>query len=807
MRRLYSTDREWTRSRFLQRVELFIRSCLAHGEQTATDTHIRPSIPPVLLCSLICWGSCAALYTLFREVLDGLAFGFLVVGVVFGVAFLALGIKTGRLVLMSVLLGLAIGTSSAANGAYVQRCLLDTVNDGSIDVKVLELLDDAREPTFSRFATAYAYDEAGHRYKVRVYLDAEESILRYGQVLSVTGTIAPDSEQSAQSSWTNGIVGTVTPKKITPGSRSDLLGGVIDIRNVAIDAICGLGGSEEVRAVLCALVCGYRVDLYDSDAYTDFKIAGLAHLVAVSGSHLSLVTMLLGSILSTFRVSKVRKTLLQVALVFGYLVFTGMPISAIRAALMASASLVAFTVRRRASSLNALGVCLLAFIAFEPQSAVSTSLALSATSVLGILVFTKLFLGWTSDFKIPALRKIGESVATTMAASILSAPLSACLFNQLPIISPIANLVAAPLFTAVCMFGVLASFLAVIVPPVGTLLLGLALAMCEVMCATIHLVSSLPFASVPFVGNVPISIVATAVAATLLWRWWPRLSVAAVSILVAFLVATSLVCYSVGSTQAGLQLVALDVGQGDAILVRDGGNAILIDTGKEDQKLLAALARAGIVHLDAVILTHADADHVRSLGALTGIVQVDCVIIHRDAFSCPCSNCADMVANAKKLVGDDSVKGVSEGDSITLGRVEFSVIWPYRYVDEGGNCDSLCLFADFDADGDGSCDARALLCGDAEDTQLDEMLKRGVLSSVDIYKVGHHGSRKAIDDDTARKLSPKISLVSVGAYNSYGHPATSTLESLRLAGSKVYRTDESGDIMCSIGVQSVSVSP
>lgn len=807
MRRLYSSGGEWTRSRFFQRGELFIRSCLAHGEQTTTDSHIRPSIPPVLLCSLVAWGACAALYTLFRDVLTDLVVVFFVLGVVSGVTSLVLGIKTGRLLVMSILLGLAIGTCSAASGAYIQRCLMDTVNDGSVDVVVLELLDDARESSFSRSTTAYAYDGTGNRYKVRVYLDAEESVLRYGQVLSITGTIAPISEQSAQSSWTNGIIGTVSPKTIVPGSRSDVYGGVVSVRNAAIDAIYGLDGSDEARAVLCALICGYRVDLYDSDAYTDFKIAGLAHLIAVSGSHLSLVTMLAGSILSAFRISKGRKTLLQVILVFGYLVFAGMPISAIRAALMASASLIAFTVRRRASSLNALGVCLLAFIAFEPQSAVSTSLALSASSVLGILVFTQLFLGWTSDVKIPAMRKVGESVATTMAASVLSAPLSACLFNQLPIVSPLANLVAAPLFTAVCMLGVLASVLAVIAPPIGTLLLGMALAMCEVMCATIHLISSLPFASIPFVGNVPVSIVITAVAATLLWSWWPRLTVLATSILVAVLVAVSVVCHSVGSAQAGLQLVALDVGQGDAILVRDEDSAILIDTGKEDQKLLTALARAGIVHLDAVILTHADADHVQSMSALMGMVQVDCVIIHRDALSCSCSNCADMVTNAKKLVGGDSVKGVSVGDSLSCGRINLSVIWPYRYEDEGGNCDSLCLLADFDADDDGFRDARALLCGDAEDAQLYEMYERGLLSSVDIYKVGHHGSRKAIDDETARKLSPKISLVSVGAYNSYGHPASSTLESLRLAGSKVYRTDESGDIVCTIGIRSVSVSP
>lgn len=126
------------------------------------------------------------------------------------------------------------------------------------------------------------------------------------------------------------------------------------------------------------------------------------------------------------------------------------------------------------------------------------------------------------------------------------------------------------------------------------------------------------------------------------------------------------------------------------------------------------------------------------------------------------------------------------------------VIWPQRFEDEGGNADSLCLKALADVDGDGSTDWTALLVGDAERDQMKELLDVGAVEGVDIYKVGHHGSKNALDEQVALALSPRISLVSAGAGNRYGHPAAETLEILERAGSRVLRTDESGDVSCKL---------
>lgn len=85
------------------------------------------------------------------------------------------------------------------------------------------------------------------------------------------------------------------------------------------------------------------------------------------------------------------------------------------------------------------------------------------------------------------------------------------------------------------------------------------------------------------------------------------------------------------------------------------------------------------------------------------------------------------------------------------------------------------------------------------------MLSAGLIEGVDVYKVGHHGSKNALTQDQAAKLSPRVSLCSVGAGNRYGHPAASTVEALERAGSAVVRTDEHGDVACRFAKDHISV--
>lgn len=243
------------------------------------------------------------------------------------------------------------------------------------------------------------------------------------------------------------------------------------------------------------------------------------------------------------------------------------------------------------------------------------------------------------------------------------------------------------------------------------------------------------------------------------------------------------------------EIRALDVGQGDALLVRSERSALLVDTGMDDTELLKGLAELGVRKLDAVLVTHPDADHCGSLEALRGAVEVGRVLVAQDGLTCTCENCTGL-RRAAERVSPGTLEGVSPGDVIEIGAFTARVVGPDEYQDEGGNDDSVCLVVEYaprEAKGENGA-WTALLCGDAEAEQLETYLEEGRISDIDLLKVPHHGAKAGLTEDVVSALSPDIAVVSVGADNSYGHPASEIVGMLEAAGTSVLRTDQQGAI-------------
>ena len=115
------------------------------------------------------------------------------------------------------------------------------------------------------------------------------------------------------------------------------------------------------------------------------------------------------------------------------------------------------------------------------------------------------------------------------------------------------------------------------------------------------------------------------------------------------------------------------------------------------------------------------------------------------------------------------------------------------------------MLCNIDVNKDNTIDTTALFCGDAEYKAIEAMQQKNRLGHVDIYKVGHHGSKNALRESSAKILSPKISLFSVGAGNTYGHPTQTTLDYCANVGSQIYRTDNQGTITCYIHPNKINV--
>ena len=558
-------------------------------------------------------------------------------------------------------------------------------------------------------------------------------------------------------------------------------------------------------ALLRALLIGDRSHLEDDGLYDAMKTVGLAHMVAVSGSHLAVVGAFISSLL--VRLSVPRKMCVIALCVFyiSYSVFTGLSAPVVRSAVMAGIAISCVFASRRSSPLAALSACVCVLVAIDPANAVSLSFFLSAASTFGVVVFTGLFSSWFEAAVWGKMRAACEAFGMTAAANLPIFPVTASVFARIPLVSPLSNLIAAPAFSVLLLGGLGSIVLAAVVPPLGTTLLEAMCLFSEALCQGAVMLSHIPYAAVPCSMGVVVAGAITVVCIAVLWAAWPRVSGGAVRAVVCVIAAASVICAAVVPRYASDEIVMLDVGQGDAILIRSQGAALLVDTGNQDSKLMSALARHGVSALDGVAITHHDDDHCGSLPMLDSLLAFGGVYLAAPTFSCGCEGCGELIDEARRVAGTRGVNGIAQGQSIQVGRFTCTALWPERFSEEGGNADSLCLLVEYDADGDGAIDSRALLTGDAEADQLDSMVEQGLVGHVDVFKAGHHGSKNGVSEEAYDALSPAIALVSAGERNRYGHPAPETLEALEDAGAQVFRTDRMGDVTCRFSNQGIEV--
>lgn len=775
--------------------------CDASGD----DKPPRPGLPLILPLALSLWAVCAASYTALGSLDAVCAQTSALAGAVGSIALAVRLARASHPRVVSVVLGCMLGLCCAGCGAVGLLREASLVECGA-QTWVFELVEDASSGDFGSTALACAESEEGATARVRLMFADEVSLL-HGARIEATAKLAAPSESNRAYLWSRGSCAVARIGSFSVVEQTGAVAAIRSARACAIEQLGAHGGSQ--AGLLQALACGYRNAIEDEGAYESYKTTGLAHLVAVSGAHLAIVCAMVGWVLKALRVPHGARLALQSALLLTYLVMAGVPVSAVRAAAMVLLSFSASLARRRNASANALALCLVVFVALDPTSSVSVSLLLSAGSTLGIILFAPLVASWFAGFPRPLRALVAEPAGLTLASSVATQPVSAALFSQVPLIAPVANIVAAPLFSLACVAALAASVLSCLAPAEAALFVSAAAALVAPLDATVGFLSSVSYACVAVdVPEVPM-IALSAATCTALWAAWPTFSVrglAAGSAVAAAALAAVLVVVPLFRAD---EIVMLDVGQGDALLVRSGGASVLIDTGNQDARLRSALGRQGVYALDALFVTHGDDDHCGSMGALAGVVAVDQVLLAADAQTCACKPCESLRASAEAAAGEQSVAYLEAGDTVRVGNFTLEVVWPHSFVDEGGNADSLCLLTTLDVDRDGEVDWTALFCGDAEADQVERVVEEQGLCArggVDVLKVGHHGARVSLTDELARALSPRVALISCGANNRYGHPNEETLERLESVDARIFRTDQSGDVKLTFTKDAMQVS-
>ena len=234
-----------------------------------------------------------------------------------------------------------------------------------------------------------------------------------------------------------------------------------------------------------------------------------------------------------------------------------------------------------------------------------------------------------------------------------------------------------------------------------------------------------------------------------------------------------------------LSVTFLDVGQGNAVLVEQGGVYMLIDGGNRDYSsfVVSYLKEQGVEKLAYVIASHYDADH------LNGVVGA----LH--AFSCGQVLAPDYVTDTRVYESfervikeqDIALAYPAVGDTYTLGDASFTVVCPKAYDPKEDNDNSVGIRLVYG-------DTSFLICGDAGKAEEQAMLDSGVTLESDVYLASHHGSDGSSTEAFMRAVSPSAVVISAGAGNSYGHPTRTVLDRVKACGAALYRTDLQGTI-------------
>lgn len=499
---------------------------------------------------------------------------------------------------------------------------------------------------------------------------------------------------------------------------------------------------------------------------------GLSHLLAVSGLHAGLAAGL--ALVAGGWLPRCLRLLTALAAVGLYLLVAGPRPSLLRASLMALLALGALLAERPPSAANALAWAALVPVLLRPATVGDLGYQLTVAATTGIVLLSpSLARRWT----LPG--KLSRPLAATVAAQLCVLPWSLPRFHLLVPAAALLNLVAVPwtaLALAVCFAWTGA---AVAVPELARPLSPLLDAVAVPFSWAGEARGALLWAVVPLAAS-GAGVWALGIALGLTARRFRPISLAGLMAVFS--------CQA-GAPRAdpGVVLTLLDVGQGDAILLRDGPRAVLVDGGGWEagdfggQVLLPALLGEGVRWLDAVVLTHPDRDHCGGLREIADSLPVGEVWTGP---GWPAAGCAGGLA----LLPGVGLRVLWAGAEVTLGRWRFTALSPSPGDRGSDNDRSLVLAAE-------ALGRRLLLTGDLGDVGEGRLLRRGAAAlECDVLKVAHHGSKSSSGRDFLRAADPAFALLSVGRGNPYHHPSPEVVARLRRQGAPLLRTDLLGAV-------------
>lgn len=575
------------------------------------------------------------------------------------------------------------------------------------------------------------------------------------------------------------------------------------------------------NGIIGAIILGDKTDL-DSDIKELYSVSGIAHILAISGLHISFIGMAIYRLLRRrFRFLFSAAVSIPVVLSFG--IMSGFGISTIRAIIMFILKIIGEVLGRKYDAITAISLAGLVLLVQNPFVVCNSGFQMSFGAIIAIVLILPIV-----EEILNTDNKIIKVLSANFTISLVMNPILAWNYYELPTFSFLLNIVVVPLMSVVIVSSIAGIFCSCIMFGFGKVVIFPGCGILELYTFLCNIINKSSVASI-VVGQPKVTIIIVYYAILLVVLFGlknirtkytraekerniikketglvlekkakkerrikgqnVKLRLACI---VGFLLLNCLIYYI---PNPGFYITFINVGQGDGILIHgDNGTKVMVDGGSTSEKQVAKncivpyLKAEGIGTIDYSIITHTDKDHI------SGIMEIlennNSNRIRIKNLVMPDINMKDDTYNElieKAKLKKINVLYIKKGDTLSLGKTKIKCIYPETTTtasDKNDYCTVLSVK---------NKTSKILLTGDIS-KEIEEKIKDDIEENYTVLKVAHHGSNYSSSEKFLKKVNPKYSIISVGKNNSYGHPGNETMERLRKQGGVIYRTDEKGGI-------------
>ena len=555
------------------------------------------------------------------------------------------------------------------------------------------------------------------------------------------------------------------------------------------------------NGIIGAIILGDKTDI-DSDIKELYSVSGIAHILAISGLHISFIGMAIYRLLRRrFRFLFSAAVSIPVVLSFG--IMSGFGISTIRAIIMFILKIIGEVLGRKYDAITAISLAGLVLLVQNPFVVCNSGFQMSFGAIIAIVLILPIV-----EEILNTDNKIIKVLSANFTISLVMNPILAWNYYELPTFSFLLNIVVVPLMSVVIVSSIAGIFCSCIMFGFGKVVIFPGCGILELYTFLCNIINKSSVASI-VVGQPKVTIIIVYYAILLVVLFGlknirtkytraekerniikketglvlekkakkerrikgqnVKLRLACI---VGFLLLNCLIYYI---PNPGFYITFINVGQGDGILIHgDNGTKVMVDGGSTSEKQVAKncivpyLKAEGIGTIDYSIITHTDKDHI------SGIMEIlennNSNRIRIKNLVMPDINMKDDTYNElieKAKLKKINVLYIKKGAALSLGKTKIKCIYPETTT--------------------------TALTGDIS-KEIEEKIKDDIEENYTVLKVAHHGSNYSSSEKFLKKVNPKYSIISVGKNNSYGHPGNETMERLRKQGGVIYRTDEKGGI-------------